>query len=189
MREQLPHVEEVIVVEGKDDIAAVKRAVDAEVISTHGFGFGKKFLKQLKAIRRRKKIIIFTDADYMGKKIRRELAEVIPDAKHAYLSREQSLKKDNVGVENAAPEDILQALINARVQVGERKEEFTLEDLRKAGLTGGKDSSFKRGAVCDILRIGHGNGKQMLRKLNGYGVGREEFEQAVRQVEEYRTTI
>lgn len=189
MRKKLPRINEIIVVEGKDDIAAVKRAVDAEVISTHGFGFGKRLLKQLQEISKRKEIIIFTDADYMGKKIRRDLSKALPQAKHAYLSREQSLKQDNVGVENASPEDILQALIHARMTLCEKKEEFTLEDLRKAGLINGKDSSFKRCAVCDILRIGHGNGKQMLHKLNGYGITRKEFEEAVKKVEQDRTTI
>lgn len=186
MKHSRPRIDEVIVVEGKDDIAAVKRAVDAEIISTHGFGFGNRLKKQLVEISKRKGIIIFTDADYMGKKIRRELTEILPHAKQAHLSQRQSRKKDNIGVENANPEDILKALKNARASTGTRREEFTMEDLMANGLVNKKDSSLKRTRLCDILRIGHGNGKQTLRRLNGYNISRDEFLQALREVENHR---
>ena len=41
-------IKEVIVVEGKDDVSAVKAAVDAEVITTNGFGYGKELIDLLK---------------------------------------------------------------------------------------------------------------------------------------------
>ena len=34
-------IKEIIVVEGRDDVTAVKRALDAELITTGGFGFPK----------------------------------------------------------------------------------------------------------------------------------------------------
>ena len=34
----LPKIEEIIVVEGRDDTAAIRQAVDAVTIETHGFG-------------------------------------------------------------------------------------------------------------------------------------------------------
>ena len=43
-------IKEIIVVEGRDDIAAVKNAVEAEVIATGGFGFDRKFIENLKKI-------------------------------------------------------------------------------------------------------------------------------------------
>ncbi len=38
-------IKEVIVVEGRDDITAVKRAVDAEMIAVGGFGINSKVIK------------------------------------------------------------------------------------------------------------------------------------------------
>jgi Small primase-like proteins (Toprim domain) len=66
-------IKEVIVVEGKDDIAKVKSAIECECIATNGFAYGKKFINILKTIDRERGIIIFTDPDYQGEKIRREL--------------------------------------------------------------------------------------------------------------------
>ena len=77
-------IKEVIVVEGKDDVTAVKAAVDAEVITTHGFGFGKKLLNTLKELQKRRGIIIFTDPDHTGEKIRRDIERAVPGAKHAF---------------------------------------------------------------------------------------------------------
>ena len=41
-------IKEVIVVEGRDDVTAVKRAVDAELISVSGFGINAKVRIKIK---------------------------------------------------------------------------------------------------------------------------------------------
>ena len=63
-------IKEVIVVEGKDDITAVKAAVECEVIATGGFRFSDKFIERLRFIQKQKGIIVLTDPDYAGEKIR-----------------------------------------------------------------------------------------------------------------------
>ncbi|HAS91018.1 MAG TPA: ribonuclease M5, partial [Clostridiales bacterium] len=63
-------IKEIIVVEGKADVSAVKRAVDAQVISTNGLGINDKIINVIKKASKNKGIIILTDPDYPGKKIR-----------------------------------------------------------------------------------------------------------------------
>lgn len=180
-------IKEVIVVEGKDDIAAVKKAVDAEVISTHGFGYGMKLISLLKDIEKRRGIIIFTDPDFMGNKIRKDLSEHLKNPKHAFLPQGKAMKKDNIGVENATSEDIINALKKARPTFENKNSEFTQKDLRDNGLINKPGSNEKRDKVADVLRIGHGNGKQFLSRLNSFGVSRDEFEKAVKAVENGKT--
>lgn len=174
-------IKEVIVVEGKDDITAVKSAIDCEVIATSGFGYGKKLIDTLKQIEKRCGIIIFTDPDYMGKKIRRDLAKEFPNAKHAFLPQKKALKKGDIGVENASKEDIVKALTDARATIVAEKEIYTKEELLRYGLVMGENSAILRGKVSDILGIGYGNGKQFLNRLNGFQVPREEFEAALKK--------
>lgn len=181
-------IKEVIVVEGKDDIAAVKAAVEAEVIATHGFGYGKKLLALLEDINKRRGIIIFTDPDYMGNKIRNDISHHVKGAKHAFLPQGQATKKDDIGIENACAEDIRIAIEKARPNYEEKTAEFTKRDLIDYGLTGVANSSEKREKVAQVLRIGHGNSKQFLNKLNGFKISREEFIKAVEAVE-YGKTI
>jgi len=54
-------IKEVIVVEGRDDITAVKRAVEAELISVGGFGINEKVINKIREAQKRKGVIIFTD--------------------------------------------------------------------------------------------------------------------------------
>ena len=59
-------IKEVIVVEGRDDTAAVKRACEAETIETHGYGIRKETWDLMDMAYRSKGIIIFTDPDRAG---------------------------------------------------------------------------------------------------------------------------
>ncbi len=58
-------IKEVIVVEGRDDITAVKKAIDAEIIAVGGFGINAKVIERIKeAQKKRKGVIVFTDPDF-----------------------------------------------------------------------------------------------------------------------------
>lgn len=175
-------IKETIVVEGKDDITNIKAAIDCEIIATNGLAFGKDLIEKLKVINKRTGIIIFTDPDYAGKKIRDKIAREIPDAKHAYLDRKKAIKKNDLGVENARPEDIIEALEKAKAQVGEKREVFTMNDLVQNDLSMGKNSRDRRARLGDILGIGYFNSKQLVSKLNSFGISREEFERAVEKL-------
>lgn len=177
-----PKIREIIVVEGKDDVAAVKQAVDAECLITHGHGFGEELLDQLEEIHRRRGIIVMTDPDYAGKKIRARILERIPDAGVASLDRLSASKGGDIGVENAAPEKILEALVQARATQEEAPEEFSREDLRAHGLDGAPGAKERRICLCQVLHIPYSNAKSLLPRLNGFGISRQEFEAAMVQV-------
>lgn len=175
-------IQEVIIVEGKDDIARVKSALNCEVIATGGYGFGKKFLSELKKIEKRQGVIIFTDPDYMGKQIRRRLTEALEHPKQAYLSQSKATLKDDIGIENATPEDIRRAIAKAKPIEGEYKETFTKADMIRYGLMGIGDAATRRQKMAEALGIGHGNGKQFLQRLNSFGITVEEFEKVYGEV-------
>lgn len=172
-------IREVIVVEGKDDIAAVKSALDCQVVATGGFAFGQDFLEELRAMEARQGVIIFTDPDYEGKRIRRRLTQALKEPKQAFLPQDRALRGEDIGVENASKEAIREAILRARPLAQEAKETFTMADLRKSGLVGGKKSRVLRERVCDLLGIGHCNGKQVLGRLNHFQISREDFQEAL----------
>lgn len=175
-------IKEVIVVEGRDDITAVKRALDCELIATGGFGFPKGVMERIKTAQKKKGVIIFTDPDFAGEKIRKTISAQIPECKHAFLPREEAIKDGDIGIENASPESILAALEMVRTETKDERNEFSQRDLVKNGLLGGEKSSEKRDLVGRQLGIGYGNSKQFLNRLNHYGVTREEFESAVEKI-------
>ena len=175
-------IREIIVVEGRDDVTAVKKACDCEVIITGGLHFHKNLFKTLRKAQEEKGLIIFTDPDYAGERIRKIINRNIKGVKNAYLSQDKALSKGDIGIENAKADDILNALLKAKVNFEKEREEFIFEDLIIYGLTG-DNSKIKREYVGDYLSIGYSNSKQFLRRLNNYNIKRNELEEAIREFE------
>ena len=175
-------IKEIIVVEGRDDTAAIKRALDAEVIETHGLGITDETIDRIKLACDRRGVIVFTDPDYPGEKIRGIISKEVSNCKHAFLSKDKAFKDGDIGIENAEPKDILDALEKARMETINKREEFTKTDLIKYGLVGTKDANTKRDLLGRELGIGHCNSKQFLKRLNNYEVSRCEFEKAISEV-------
>lgn len=169
-------IKEIIIVEGRDDIAAVKAAVEAEVIATGGCRISKKVLERIRTAQDRQGVIILTDPDAAGSAIRRRLAQLVPGAKHAYLPRAAGTRDGDIGVENASPAAIREALARVQIEVSERSETFSVSDLDHWGLQGKVDASRRREELGDRLGIGYANAKQFLHRLNAYGIRREEIE-------------
>ncbi len=69
---------------------AVKRALDAELITTGGFGFPKGTMERIKSAQERRGVIIFTDPDFAGEKIRKKIAAEVPGCKHAFFTKRRS---------------------------------------------------------------------------------------------------
>ena len=176
-------IKEIIVVEGKDDIAKIKSSLAAEVVATGGFGYDDNFIQNLKTIAEKRGIIILTDPDFAGEKIRKDISKNIPNCKHAFLPKGKALKNGDIGVENASPEDIIEAIEKARPTITEKRQTFTKEDLVNLGLNGLPNSREKREKVGNYLNIGYGNSKQFLNRLNNFAITREELIQALEVVD------
>lgn len=84
-------VKEVIVVEGRDDIDAVQKAVKADIIATHGYGISKATIERIRSAYEKRGIIILTDPDRAGQKIRQKLTEMFPNALQAHISKRSNI--------------------------------------------------------------------------------------------------
>lgn len=175
---------ETIIVEGKDDVSAVKNAVNANVITTSGLGINKKIEELIKISAQKTGIIILTDSDFAGEKIRKKVEKIAKNenVKHAFIPREDSTKGDDVGVENAGKEAIILALKMAKPKKAAKKE-FTNMDMIKYNLTGNQNSSYIRNEVGKKLGIGYANGKQFLNRLNAFGISRVQLEEIIKEMD------
>ncbi|MCR3761396.1 ribonuclease M5 [Clostridium felsineum] len=172
-------IKEVIVVEGRDDITAVKRAVEAEIIAVGGFGINSKVISKIKEAQKRKGVIVFTDPDFAGEKIRSIISKRVKGIKHARISQSEGTKDGDIGVENASPESIIRALKHAKCEIQKKTNEFTVEDMIFFKLVGDPDSKKRRDLVGNELGIGYSNGAQFLSRLNNFGISKEELINAV----------
>lgn len=186
------YIDHAIVVEGRDDVRAVSEACDALIIPTHGFGISAETWRQLEKAYESKGLILLLDPDFAGEGIRKKLKAKFPDAVQAYLGREDARDGSDIGVENAAPEIIAEALQKALKRGSEKgglkgiRDDASYADMRylaELGLAGGEGSSEKRARVCRALGIGYGNASAMIKKLKGFGIDRDELRKAVEEYE------
>lgn len=176
-------IKEIIVVEGRDDITAIKRVVDAHIIALNGFSaLSKKTISKIVELSRNNDLILFTDPDFAGKKIRDTLKKYIPNIKHAFISQKNATKNDNIGVENASDESILEALKNVITANQNIENRFSIEDLIDNGFVSGSNAKKRRVMLGDMLKIGYYNAKQLLKALNSFNIPREQFEKTVEEI-------
>lgn len=176
-------IQEVIVVEGRDDVRAINQAVEAVCITTSGLGLNDEIRETIRTAGRTRGVIIFTDPDHPGEKIRKMVKALVPDAKEAFLPRAEATnpKTGKFGIEFARPESIRRALAEAKstLRPEDIPDPYTQEDLVYYGLTGQADSSALRNFLANRFGIGHANGKQFLKKMNGFALDRKELEAAI----------
>ena len=177
-------LKEVLVVEGKMDTVAIRKALEADTIETGGFTLASYTLRQIEAAYKKRGIIILTDPDGAGERIRKFLTERFPEAGQAFIPKVQATANNDVGVEQAQPEAILAALAKVRHHEYRPQAEFTHMDLFKYDLNGSPRASSRRDALGAELGIGYGTAKRFLERLNHYGVSREEFLAALAKIGE-----
>lgn len=179
-----------MVVEGLHDRQAVERAVRADVWVLGGERVARRTVLELQRAAAVRGVIVFTDPDGPGERIRRRVDRDVPGCKHAFLAKRAALGDGKVGVEHATPEAIRRALLAARDAAvppdrpsnGEAPA-FTLADLTAAGLAQGPNAALRRQLVGEALGIGYGNAKAFLRKLNALRVTRDEWAAAIGHLE------
>ncbi len=176
-------IKEVLVVEGKMDVVAIHRAVEADCLITGGFSLNARLLDSIESAYKKRGIIIFTDPDSAGERIRKFLTKKFPDAKHAFMPRDEATLDDDIGIENASPESIRAALEKVRTVSINPAKTFSMNDLISNNLNGSNDSSKNRAVVGKILGIGYANSKIFLQRLNNYGISREEFDECLKCIQ------
>lgn len=177
-------IKEIIVVEGKDDTTAIKRAVKADTIETNGSAVNETTIEKIKLAQEVRGVIIFTDPDYPGQRIRNIVSEAVPGCKHAFLSKEEAIAKKGkgLGVEHATIEAIREALSSVKQEMEEPSIEIDFQDLVDAGLIGGPGAKERREKLGTILKIGYTNGKQLHRRLQMFKITQETFSEALKDV-------
>lgn len=171
-------IKEVIVVEGETDRSFLQSFLDADIIITNGSEISEETLLFIEELSKTREILIMTDPDFPGKRIRQIIQNRIKNCKHCHIEKEKAIKGKKVGIAETKKEDILKALENV-VTYQENRETFTLEDMLELGLIGNEDAAKKRDKICKILHIDKSNGKSLLKKFNMLGLTKEDIKKEV----------
>ena len=177
-------VREIIVVEGKDDTVAVKRAVNADTIETNGSDVPDSAIEQIRLAQATRGVIILTDPDFPGDKIRHTITAQVPGCRHAFIPKVSAIAANgrSLGVEHASPDSIREALSAVHYLAETPVPQITMMDLYEAGLIAGSGARERRKRLGELLRIGYTNGKKLHQRLMMFGITVEDFNQAVRNL-------
>lgn len=182
------NIQEIIVVEGKDDTTAIKRAVNADTIETNGSAISEETIRRIAHAQAKRGVIVFTDPDFPGRRIRAIIEEHVPGVKHAFLSKEKTIAKNgkSLGIEHASDHDIQEALraVHTPNPDFKREIEISMEDLLLARLIGHPKSKERRNRLGEILNIGMTNGKQLHKRLAMFQITVAQFGEAVAQLDQ-----
>lgn len=181
-------ITEFIVVEGKSDSVKIKQAVDADTIETNGSAINTETIAILRHAQEKRGIIVFTDPDYAGQRIRQIIQHAIPQCKHAFLPKESAQPKrkgKSVGIEHASIEAIRHALqhVHNQEQDDGDFERVTKTDLIAHRFIGQAGALERRKRLGQILHIGETNGKQLLKRLEMFRISKDQFERAVSEID------
>ena len=172
-------IKELIVVEGKTDLIFLKSFLDADIVITNGSEISHETLEFIKEANKRQGVIILTDPDYPGIRIRNVISEYIGDCKHAYVEKSKAIKGKKVGIAETSKNDIIEALNNVVTYNKNNDKNVTEVDLYELGLLGKEDSKFKRNVVCECYHLGWCNAKTFLKRVNMFGLTKKDIEDVV----------
>lgn len=160
-------VNQIVVVEGKYDAIKLDSIIDGLIIPVNGFSVYSDREKKslLKQLGRKNGIILITDSDTAGFKIRNYVQNICRDSQiiNVYIppvqgkeSRKQSPSKEGLlGVEGIDNSVLLKCLTDAGVQADKAvtKSDMTYSDLFELGLSGTANATQNREKLARYLNI------------------------------------
>ncbi|MCZ2260562.1 ribonuclease M5 [Sporosarcina sp. G11-34] len=179
-------IKEIIVVEGKSDTIAVKRATGADTIETNGSAIDEKTLVRIQHAQETRGVIVFTDPDYPGRRIRAIIEEHVVGVKHAFLEKKKTIAKNGqgLGIEHAIDEDIREAIRSVYTTDNDEVTDIPLAYLMAARLIGHPDARKRREKLSELLRIGQVNGKGLKKRLEMFRIDQDKLNEVLKVLDE-----
>lgn len=171
-------IKEVIVVEGKTDTAIIQKLFDADTIETHGLALTEETLDFIAEMNKTKGVILLTDPDYPGMKIRNMIMKRIPHVKQAFVDKKDAIGKRKLGIAEAREEAIIQALENV-VSFSQDTQSISWEEFVSLDIIGNKQ---KRLMIYDLFHLGYGNAKTLFKRLNMAGITKEDILEQLKNI-------
>ncbi len=188
-------IKEAVIVEGKYDKIKLSAIIDTVIIETDGFAVFKDKEKQklIRFLAEKRGIIIMTDSDSAGFKIRNFINGItkseniknvyIPDIYGKEKRKTEASKEGKLGVEGMKTEIILSALNKAGVLCDENEKtehrEITHTDFFEDGISGVENSSELRKKLAKQLQLPERISSSALLKIINVYMTYDEYKEAV----------
>ena len=163
----------VVVVEGKNDANKIKSVFeDVDIIITNGSEVNSLTIEDIYKASLFNDVVLCLDPDGPGEKIRRKILEKVPVVHQVFARKDLAISKNKkkVGIEHMTKEDIIEMFSNIKYVKSENN--ISYMDLYELGYMESKQNRIE---LCNKLNISYCNGKQLLKRLNMFGIKLEEI--------------
>ena len=190
--------DKLVIVEGKYDKIKLESVIDALIITTDGFSIFKDKQKTdfIKDYAKRKGLLILTDSDSAGFKIRNYFTSIIPNEYilNAYIPdipgkekrKEKPSSEGKIGVEGIDEEILLESLKNAGIEKSDklRVNHTSSYDLYALGISGKPGCSAKKAKLLKLLGLPERISNKSLLKYIDLNFSKEEFNKIINKITE-----
>lgn len=156
-------INEVIIVEGKTDSDKLKNYFDVKTIICNGSAISKQTLNLIKETSLNYSIIVFTDPDYQGEKIRRIINEYLDgNCMNAFIDKKLATKGKKVGIAQASKRALIDSLKKVITFNNDFPETISWTQYLALNLNDKK----LRAKICYYFNISLCNNKTLWKRLN-----------------------
>ena len=167
------YLDGILVVEGKEDASYLSNYIASEIVTTNGFEIPKGTITYLKD----KKVIVLTDPDEAGKRIREKLNKLLPNSINVEVDIKKCVRNTKNGVAECDIEEVLTKLKPYSVNQKDSESDISLTDLYNLGLMNNKDL---RDCVCEKLKLGKCNAKTLYKRLLNNNIKLEQLYEIIK---------
>ena len=169
-------VNEIIVVEGRNDESHLSSFIDAVVVVTNGYEIPRKEIEFLNNKRNKNSVIVLTDSDDAGKRIREKLNDIIFNKINIEVDIVKCNKHNKHGVAECDKDELINVLKRHFVDKP-IKDQLYLKDIDALNI-----DKTKRVMLCDKMHLGICNSKTFLKRLNYLGITKEELVDEMKKI-------
>lgn len=182
-------IKQVILVEGRSDTQKLQQYFDVTTIESNGSALDERTIAAIRLAQAQHGVIVFTDPDISGTKIRQKASQAVPGLQHAFLERDEAKPqgKGSLGVEHAdyqALKRALSAVYDLASSDQDDIAELTTANLQALNLVGSADARLRRDYLAKELHLGHVNGKQLAKRLALFGISLRQVAECLDRYEE-----
>ena len=167
------NIDGVLIVEGKDDVSYLSSFVNALFFTTSGYDINQEKIAFLLKATKVNKLIIFTDPDEAGERIRNVIKTQIPGVFEAKCQKIIRKNKKKSGIAEMEKVAVLEALKDFTTT-----KEIEINDYHLSTLISlSKNPCESKNILINKYRLVNGNNKFLENQLNILKINRQEIEE------------
>ena len=173
------YLNKIVVVEGKEDSSYLSSFIEAEFVTTNGYGIPEADIEYLNEASKHKDILVLVDPDKPGRQIENKLKNQLKKATYLNIEISKCTRGQKQGVAECEQEEIINVLKPYFESKNIEKTPLLLEKSLKIALSDKK----LREHLSNKYHLGNCNNKTIFRRLGTLQITEQDL---LKTIEEYR---